>query len=352
MNLRERMRGMRWLAVIFALLVIAGFWGPYSCGGDTTVFQRDGSLMDSMDSYTSIMPANDEVTMEDTSSIVALSDYSSPIVTSLTEVLPSFYRYAKKRHADYLESVHYTFCVDFPKKAIKNDNIIRQWLVEKIIGSFSNRVDIPVYNAIYIGYSKKEYDDLRYKGDVYDDKQIEQGVSSLYFAIKKGEYGTNEEDYPSVLYSELNLQARLYNQRYVTYQMLTDEYNGGAHGYYTEKLISYDHVHHQEINIDYLFKPNCMDKILGILLDEARKTPNYIEWNPNIADAAIVKGEDEKPTGEIDLPQPGLSENGMVFSYQPYEISCFAAGTFHFTIPYERLVPYLTERAKWCLKIN
>jgi hypothetical protein len=65
-----------------------------------------------------------------------------------------------------------------------------------------------------------------------------------------------------------------------------------------------------------------------------------------------VKGEDEKPTGEIDLPQPGLSENGMVFSYQPYEISCFAAGTFHFTIPYERLVPYLTARAKWCLKIN
>ena len=185
MNLRERMRGMRWLAVIFALLVIAGLWGPYSCGGDTTVFQRDGSLVDSMDSYTSIMPANDEVTMEDTSSIVALSDYSSPIVTSLTEVLPSFYRYAKKRHADYLESVRYTFCVDFPKKTIKNDSIIRQWLVEKIIGSFSNRVDIPVYNAIYIGYSKKEYGDLRYQGDVYDDKQIEQGVSVCILLSRK-----------------------------------------------------------------------------------------------------------------------------------------------------------------------
>ena len=61
MNLRERMRGMRWLAVIFALLVIAGLWGPYSCGGDTTVFQGGGSLMDSMDSYTSVMPVNDKV---------------------------------------------------------------------------------------------------------------------------------------------------------------------------------------------------------------------------------------------------------------------------------------------------
>lgn len=48
----------------------------------------------------------------------------------------------------------------------------------------------------------------------------------------------------------------------------------------------------------------------------------------------------------------GLSENGVVFSFQPYEISCFAAGTFHFTIPYERLKPYLTDRAKWCINMG
>lgn len=352
MRTGERVLGMRCLAAIFILLLVGGVWGRYSCDGDTNVFQDGESLIDSSDINTSILATNDGVTMEDTASIVAPPDYSSPIISSSTKVLPLFYRYAKKRHADYMESVYYTFCVDFPKKVIKHDDIIRQWLIEKIVGSLSNSVDIPLYNAIYIGYSKKDYGDLQYNGDAYDDKQIEQSVSSLYFAIKKGEYGTNEEDYPSILYSKLNLQARLFNKRFVTYQMLTDEYNGGVHGYYTEKLISYDYVHQQEIDIDYLFKPNCLDKILDILLDEAEKAPNYLEWRPNIADAAIVKDEDDNPTGRIDLPQPGLSEDGVVFSYQPYEISCFAAGTFHFTIPYERLAPYLTERAKWCLKIK
>ena len=63
----------------------------------------------------------------------------------------------------------------------------------------------------------------------------------------------------------------------------------------------------------------------------------------------IIKDSKGHPTGEFKLPQPGLLKEGVVFSFQPYSISCFAAGVFHFSIPYERLAPYLTERAKWCL---
>lgn len=46
----------------------------------------------------------------------------------------------------------------------------------------------------------------------------------------------------------------------------------------------------------------------------------------------------------------GLGDEGVVFSYQPYEIGSFADGTFHFTISYEKLIPYLTDKAKWCLE--
>ena len=51
------------------------------------------------------------------------------------------------------------------------------------------------------------------------------------------------------------------------------------------------------------------------------------------------------------LPQPGLSEEGVVFSFQPYAISCFAAGVFHFTIPYKLVMPYLTDKAKRQIKL-
>ena len=135
-------------------------------------------------------------------------------------------------------------------------------------------------------------------------------------------------------------------------QQFTHEYDGGVHGYYTERLVSFDHIHKQEIDNKYLFIDNSIDSIVGLLMDEAKKTPHYWEWKPDIKRHVFVTDEHDNPTGEIRLPQPGLAEDGLVFSFQPYEISCFAAGTFHFTIPYNRLRPYLSDKAKWCLNMK
>ena len=61
--------------------------------------------------------------------------------------------------------------------------------------------------------------------------------------------------------------------------------------------------------------------------------------------------KNDNPTGELVFPQPGLTDDGIVFSYQPYDISCFAAGAFHFTIPYEKVKPFLTERGRRCVEL-
>jgi hypothetical protein len=94
-----------------------------------------------------------------------------------------------------------------------------------------------------------------------------------------------------------------------------------------------------------------MKEVLALLLEEARRSPKYAKWNPDIEDYITNRDEDGNLIGGFTLPDPGLSENGIVFSFQPYAISCFAAGTFHFTIPYKRVLPYLTERARWCLNM-
>ena len=54
-------------------------------------------------------------------------------------------------------------------------------------------------------------------------------------------------------------------------------------------------------------------------------------------------------------PQFGFNvgdDDGFVFSFQPYDISCFAAGTFHFTIPYKKARHFLTPRGKWCVGLD
>lgn len=250
------------------------------------------------------------------------------------------------------KDILYSMEVDFPKPSVQHADKIGRWLANKIIGSQAHEEEVPKHNAFYIGYTKQSNGVRTYKGNVHDHKKIAQCVSNVYFAKVKAEWGTDEDYYPPSLSSILNLRARMFNKRFVTYQSYTYDDNGGAHAFYTEKLMSFDHVHNREIDFGYLFKPNSEKEVLDILLKEAQKTRQYKEWNPNIEEYVIDTDEDEKPTGGYNFPQPGLSEEGIVFSFQPYAIHGFAAGIFHFTIPYEKIKHCLTATGSWCIGLD
>ena len=48
---------------------------------------------------------------------------------------------------------------------------------------------------------------------------------------------------------------------------------------------------------------------------------------------------------------PYVTKKGMVFIYQPYEISYYAAGAPTFTIPLKKMKPFLTQTAKELLEM-
>ena len=131
--------------------------------------------------------------------------------------------------------------------------------------------------------------------------------------------------------------------------MVDNGYGGGAHGYSDVQMISYDHVNHQEIGWTYLFKPGCEETVLKLFEKVAETNEQYQCWNANLWAGVHLTDEDGKQTDEMLLPQPALTPAGVTVSFQPYEIACFAAGTFHFTVPYSQLKPYLTDRAKHCI---
>jgi hypothetical protein len=142
------------------------------------------------------------------------------------------------------------------------------------------------------------------------------------------------------------------NSRFVTFQECASDYGGGAHGLYSERLLSFDHVHNQEIDNSYLFKPGCEEELVNLLVEEAQKSPYYRISESSIREGVTNTDEDGNPVEGYTLPTPGLSEDGVVFSFQPYEISSFADGAFHFVIPYARVRHLLTNRAKRCLGIK
>ncbi len=304
---------------------------PYDAGGDNKF-------------YVSIVGKNQLVDLSD--------DNSKRALNRLTRKLPNVIRFRHDTIAGFGKRVFYSIAVDFPKPSTMHADVISRWLVDKIADSQSHDEKVPAINAFYIGYTARSDGGWTFAGDVHDFKKIARCAAEAYFTIVKGEWGTEYEDYPAHLFSTLNLRARTFNMNYVTYQSFTYDYNGGAHGFYTKNLISFNHVHKREIDFDYLFKPNSEKEVLDLLLKEAKKTEEYQAWQPNILEVVTNRDEDGNPTGSYTFPQPGLSDEGIVFSFQPYAISCYAAGTFHFTIPYGKIKHCLTATGKWCLGLD
>lgn len=262
-------------------------------------------------------------------------------------VLPGWKRYRWDRKADFCDRVMNNLEIDYPKSSIANSEFISEWISTVALAQMTGPVRLPSLVSTYLNFEWK--DRSGYQGPLNDRYSVANFIADTYFADVEEEFGREDENIPPALYSIISLRARFFNDRYVTYQMFTNSYNGGMHGYYTDQLVSYDCIHHESIGWKYLFKPKTERAVLRQLEMIAQVDLKYQEWNADIWDFICWVDDEGNPTGEILLPMPSLTPDGVLFSFQPYEISCFAAGCFHFTIPYSRLTTYLTDQAKWCI---
>lgn len=277
------------------------------------------------------------------SSVEQLRTLSSPL-------MPGWKRYRWDRKADFCDQVMNNLEIDYPKSSIAHSENVSQWLATVALAQMTGPDKLPSLVSTYLNFEWRDHSG--YKGRLSDHHSVAKFIADTYFADVEEEFGREDEDLPPALYSVISLRARYFNDRYVTYQMFTNEYSGGMHGYYTDQLLSYDCVHHESIGWEYLFKPGTERSVLRQLEMIALTDEKYQYWDADIWNFIRRVDEDGNPTGEIMLPIPALTPDGVVFSFQPYEISCFAAGCFHFTIPYSRLTTYLTDRAKWCIGLK
>ena len=93
--------------------------------------------------------------------------------------------------------------------------------------------------------------------------------------MSKDLYNINAEYYPSEPFLAISYRARVNNGRIVTYQETTNEYSDGIHGFFTERLLSYDVEHQKEIDGDYLFKPGSTKSIEELFFREAVKDRRF-----------------------------------------------------------------------------
>ena len=143
---------------------------------------------------------------------------------------------------------------------------------------------------------------------------------------------------------DFNLLKERETDKYVVFLSEDYVYLGGAHGGIIGRGgLTFDKK--DGLLVEEFLDPVCLDEIQPLL---RKGLTQYF----NSEDMEVTAEELDNylflETGVIPFPAwtPYPSEDGLVFTYQQYEIAAYAAGMPNFTIPYDDLLPYLTPEAK------
>lgn len=138
---------------------------------------------------------------------------------------------------------------------------------------------------------------------------------------------------------------------YVVFQNLDYIYTGGAHGgMIGHGDMTFDRKTGERIKI---LKDDVVDAMQPLLVKGL--ISYFSEYGEQMTEESLMEHLMlwEEIT-QIPLPtwDPHPSADGLVFTYQQYEIASYADGMPNFTIPYEDVAPYLTPQAKKVLNMH
>lgn len=258
----------------------------------------------------------------------------------------------------------FIFTVDYPDSCIKNRVAINRFICNLTGISESEKAKVPGLSAFYAGFNPTKNYRPVYTGNANDIQCLSDFMAHKTFEnwIRGGESDMGSS------YSVLALSSHIVNKEFVTYGKYEYERIGIGHGMYTETFHTLDITRGKELTSQDIFKAKYLDEVKKELFVVMANDPHYLAWNDGIEGAGdiesrivgwqspnpILEGTEwEEPDREVkfELPDGALTDSGVVFSFQPYEIDCWAAGAFHFIVPYKQLRHYMTPEAKRLISI-
>lgn len=253
----------------------------------------------------------------------------------------------------------FNFTVDYPDSCIGNKETINRFICELTGISESEKVKVPGLSAFYAGFNPTKYYRPVYTGNSNDFQCLSDFLAHKTFEnwIRAGEFDMGSSA------ATLAIKPHIANKRFVTFSMYEYDRVGTGHGMYTETFHTFDFNTEKELTNTDIFKSQYINKVKMKLFEVMAKDPHYRAWNGDSITVSEIQGkiegwqspnpvledsEWEEPERDVkfELPDGALTDSGVVFSFQPYEIDCWAAGAYHFIVPYKQLMPYMTIKAK------
>ncbi len=128
-------------------------------------------------------------------------------------------------------------------------------------------------------------------------------------------------------------------ENYVTYTAENYMYQGGAHGSTTLSGITFRKTDGRRFGYEMLRNTES-EAFHALLRDGVKEYFQMQGMNGDLKD--VLMGVDNIDYMPLPVTEPYLTDRGMMFVYQQYEIAPYAAGMPSFVIPFNKIKPYLT----------
>ena len=206
-------------------------------------------------------------------------------------------------------------------------NAIREYISETLGGTYDGDLEEGQQLVDYYGgYYEKELNDEKQE-QIDDNDGNDEIINGFYrnYDIKK-EYESDQ---------------------FVTYLVNSDIFLNGAHGVESSYGMTFRKSDGRRFGTDMM--RNLYSQDLYAIIKNG-----LIEYFGQYTDESVTTDEDLKEyiltdddVNYLPLPKnaPYITKEGFVFTYQPYEISFYAAGMPTFTVPVSKMKPFLSQTA-------
>lgn len=178
-----------------------------------------------------------------------------------------------------------------------------------------------------------------YRGDITDGRGLLSHYMKEYttgFENLTNEFGTRSD---MLMFQEVVGSVVWESDKALTYCIAFENFLGGAHGEHLQSARTFRKTDGKMIQ---LIDSTQLDKIQALMYEGLKDylgqdiTPNF---NMKVSDMLFVK--------RIPLPADHLvmRQNGLFFLYQLDEIAGYVYGMPCFTLPYDKVMPFMTAEA-------
>ncbi len=122
----------------------------------------------------------------------------------------------------------------------------------------------------------------------------------------------------------------------ISYQVVSDSYTGGAHGNMTVDNGVFDLKTMQQLSIANVFNDAVLPELHAMLQNKL-----MLQNDCNSIDELAEKGQFTAPNEIVATDNFYVNEDGITWTYDPYEIAPFSVGIVQITLSWDEVFPFL-----------